>query len=191
MITLEQLAACTGATLGRASPWLGPLSDAMEAFEINTPARIAAFLANVGHESGRLVYRKEIWGPTKAQLTYEGRVGLGNVRPGDGFRYLGRGPIQVTGRANYIATRDKLRALSPQTPDFEARPELLEDPRWGSFAAGLYWHTHGINAFADAGDFDGCCDVINRGRKTEKAGDSNGYADRLALWTAGKKALGI
>lgn len=189
MLDAETLRLCTGATLQRAQNWLPPLSAAMDVFAITTPQRIAAFLANVGHESGRLVYAREIWGQTPAQLGYEGRKDLGNFRPGDGRRYMGRGPIQVTGHFNYIATRDGLREYLPNVPDFEASPELLELPRWGAYAAGLFWHTHELNRFADAGDFDGVCDVINRGRKTQREGDSNGYAERLALWKAGTAAL--
>lgn len=189
ILDAETLKICTGATLQRAQNWLPPLSAAMDVFAITTPARIAPFLANVGHESGNLVYAREIWGPTEAQLHYEGRKDLGNLRPGDGRRYMGRGPLQVTGYFNYIATRDGLREYLPNVPDFEQSPELLELPRWGAYAAGLFWHQHDLNRFADAGDFDGVCDVINRGRKTQREGDSNGYAQRLALWKAGAAAL--
>lgn len=191
MISADQLKDCTGSTLQKAQLWLDPLTAAMDMFGITTPARQAAFLANVGHESGHLVYPREVWGPTPAQVGYEGRKDLGNLRPGDGRRYLGRGPIQVTGHFNYIATRDGLRKYLPNVPDFEASPELLELPRWGAYAAGLFWESHGINAFADAGDFDGVCDLVNRGRKTQREGDSNGYAERLQLWIAGKAALGV
>ncbi len=69
--------------------------------QINTPARAAAFLAQVGHESGQLRYLREIWGPTPAQVRYEGRADLGNAQPGDGKRFMGRGLIQITGRKNY------------------------------------------------------------------------------------------
>jgi putative chitinase len=191
MITADQLKACTGSTLQKAQLWLDPLTAAMDLFGITTPARQAAFLANVGHESGRLVYTREIWGPNEAQLGYEGRKDLGNLRPGDGRRFMGRGPIQITGRANYMATRDDLAKYLPNVPDFEQSPELLELPRWGAYAAGLFWHTHGIDQYADAGDFDGVCDCINRGHKTQREGDSNGYAERVILWHAAKAALGI
>jgi putative chitinase len=190
-MTPAVLAACTGATLRLATNWLVPLTEAMGTFAINTPKRQVAFLPNVGHESGHLVYTREIWGPTDAQQRYEGRKDLANFRPGDGRRFMGRGPIQITGRFNYIATRDGLRKMLSDVPDFESMPELLEMPRWGALAAGLFWQTHSINAYADAGDFDGVCDVINRGRKTEKDGDANGYADRLALYVAAKAALGV
>lgn len=191
MISPEQLAECTGATLRAATNWRDPLVKAMETFAITNPDRITAFLANVGHESGRLVYAREVWGPTAAQVGYEGRKDLGNLRPGDGRKYLGRGPIQITGHANYIAMRDGLRRFVPNVPDFEQSPELLELPRWGAMAAGYFWHSHGLNVLADAGDFDGVCDVINRGRKTAREGDSNGYAERLAFYEAGRRAFDL
>lgn len=191
MITADQLSACAGATLQRATNWLDPLNAAMDAFGITSTERIAAFLANVGHESGRLIYVREIWGPNAAQLGYEGRKDLGNLRPGDGRKYMGRGLIQTTGHGGYIATRNGLREFMPNVPDFEASPELLELPRWAAYSAAWYFSKHGCNELADAGDFDGVCDVINRGHKTQREGDSNGYAERLAFWTAGKAALGI
>ncbi len=187
----EQLAACTGANLQRATAWAGPLAASMERFGIDTAVRQAAFLANVGHESGRLVYAREIWGPTEAQLRYEGRRDLGNLRPGDGRKYLGRGLIQVTGRANYLAARDGMRKVIDKVPDFEVSPELMELPKWAAGSACWYWASRGLNAVADSGDFDGVCDIINRGRKTTIAGDSNGWRERLALWKAGKVALGV
>jgi len=78
------------------------LSACLE-FGIVGPARVAAFLAQVGHESGGFVHTREIWGPTPAQQRYEGRADLGNTRPGDGSRFRGRSLIQVAGRANYTA----------------------------------------------------------------------------------------
>lgn len=181
-ITVVQLAAGTGSTLMRASTWLEPISAALDAFRVDTPARIGMFLAQIGHESGRLKYVREIWGPTPAQLRYEGRKDLGNLRPGDGHRYLGRGLIQTTGHANYIAAREGLRqALPPVVPDFEASPELLELPRWAAYSAGWFWAKHGCNELADAGDFEALTRRIN--------GGLNGYEERMALWDAGKSAL--
>src|SRR5687767_16020907 len=81
------------------------LSSAMTEFAIQTPARAAAFLAQVAHESGQFRFMEEIWGPTAAQRRYEppGTLAdtLGNTEAGDGRRFKGRGPIQITGRANY------------------------------------------------------------------------------------------
>src|SRR5260221_1710374 len=90
-MTPEQLAACLGVPAARAQTWADPLSAAMALYAIDSPARQAAFVAQVGHESGRLVYVKELWGPTGAQAGYEGRHDLGNTEPGDGPLYCGRG----------------------------------------------------------------------------------------------------
>lgn len=100
-ITANQLAKCLGIPLDRAQVWAHPLNAAMQRYGIDTKARQAAFLAQIGHESGRLRYVRELWGPTPAQRRYEGRKDLGNTQPGDGKRFMGRGLIQVTGRANY------------------------------------------------------------------------------------------
>jgi len=106
----ETLAEALGIPLNRAKRWADPLIAAMELYDIGTPTRQAAFLAQVGHESGSLVYVKELWGPTDAQKRYEGRKDLGNTQAGDGFRYRGRGLIQITGRANYSTAADALNA---------------------------------------------------------------------------------
>lgn len=185
MITVEQLA---GATAARAALWQLHLAAACALFSIDTPQRLAAFLAQIGHESGRLVYVREIWGPTAAQARYEGRADLGDTQPGDGRRYLGRGLIQTTGRASYRATRDGLRQLAQPSPDlasvpdFEAAPELLELPVWAALSAAWYWHSRGLNALADVGDFKAITLRIN--------GGLNGFEDRMALYTAAKLALG-
>lgn len=152
-------------------------------FDINSPAQQAAFLAQIAHESGRLVYVRELWGPTPAQQRYEGRIDLGNTQPGDGFRYRGRGLIQITGRANYRAVRDGLRRLLQlDVPDFEAAPELLEMPRWAALSAAWFWSAKGCGPLADAGEFERLTRRIN--------GGTNGLADRVALWGGAKAALG-
>lgn len=186
-LTIKQTQAGTGCTTARAGAWQPYLNPACALFAINTPMRLAAFLAQIGHESGYLVYVREIWGPTAAQARYEGRKDLGNVQAGDGKRFMGRGLIQTTGRANYCATRDGLRQLAQPSasmthvPDFEAAPELLERPVWAALSAAWYWHSRNLNALADAGEFRKICIAVN--------GGLNGFPDRLALYEAGKKAL--
>lgn len=214
MMTPLDLATATGASVTRATTNLPYLQDAMDLFQIDTPARRAAFLANIGHESGGLRYSEEIWGPTSQQKRYERDVvapwprtaaesrlvdfaanrlayGLGNTNPGDGHRYRGRGWLQITGRANYTQATADLRAAGfTKAPDFVEEPDKLAEPFWAAYSAGLYWHSRNLNKFADAGDFDGVCDMINRGHKTEREGDSNGFPERLRLWLAAQKVCG-
>jgi Predicted chitinase len=84
----------------RAGVFAPLLNTAMGRFQIIGTERVAAFIAQIGHESGQLRYVREIWGPTPAQIRYEGRTDLGNTLTGDGFKYRGRGLIQITGRTN-------------------------------------------------------------------------------------------
>lgn len=103
MITPALLRAAVGCTADLADIYADHLADACALNDITTPARLAAFLAQVGHESGSLKHTAELWGPTEAQKTYEGRKSLGNTQIGDGYYYRGRGLIQCTGRSNMAA----------------------------------------------------------------------------------------
>lgn len=167
----------TGVSIEVARRWAGPMSSAMAERQITTPARQAAFLAQAAHESGGFHHVREIWGPTPTQQRYEGRVDLGNTQPGDGSRYRGRGPFQVTGRANYRAAGKALGA------DLEAFPQLLEGAELGARAAAWFWQTRGLNELADAGDFESITRRIN--------GGLTGYDDRAARWAVAKNALGV
>jgi putative chitinase len=147
-----------------AARWTAPLQRACEEADISTPRRLVDFLAQLGHESNGLRWVEEIWGPTKAQAGYEGRTDLGNVEPGDGYRYRGRGPIQLTGRLNYRAASMGLGL------DLEGHPELVLEPDVGARAAAWYWQTRRLNFFCDRGDFIGLTRAIN--------GGLNGLVDR-------------
>jgi putative chitinase len=164
-------------TSARVDVAIGPLNEAMEEFEIDTPLRQAAFLAQIAHESGELRWVREIWGPTPAQKRYEGRKDLGNTQPGDGRKYLGRGPIQITGRANYVKY-GKLLGIP-----LEDQPVLAESFQEGFRIAACFWKTHGLNEKADAGDFRGITKAIN--------GGYNGLADRLKYYGWAKTALKV
>lgn len=173
----QTLARCTGARLDRAQRNVDAITAAMEEFGITTPARQAAFLANVGHESGGLHWATEIWGPTIPQQRYEGRRDLGNVQPGDGFRFRGRGWLQTTGRANYEALSKHLGV------DYVADPDRLANPVDAARSAGYFWQSHNLSQYADAGDFLKVVRVIN--------GGYNGLSERQMLWASAKAALGM
>ena len=151
------------------------LNAAMGHYQIVGAKRVAAFIAQIGHESGQLKYVKEIWGPTAAQARYEGRKDLGNTVAGDGSKYRGRGLIQITGRANYMACGEGLGL------DLIKQPELLEKPQHASMSAAWFWATRGLNTLADAGQFDRITQRINGGQ--------NGAADRQALYARALKVL--
>lgn len=143
---------------------------------LNRPHRLAHFLGQLAHESQGWKYDKEIWGPTAAQRRYDTRTDLGNTAAvdGDGFRYRGRGPIQITGRSNYAAFRDWARRMDPQAPDFVSDPDaVLSDP-WEGLGPIWYWETRGLNVYADADNLRGITQGIN--------GGTNGLADRQARY---------
>ncbi|BBC99087.1 glycoside hydrolase family 19 protein [Sphingobium sp. YG1] len=124
--------------------------------------RFAHFIAQLAHESDNFKAMEEY----ASGAAYEGRANLGNVQKGDGVRYKGRGPIQLTGRANY---RDYGRAIGI---DFERRPELPAIPSIGLHVACKYWDLKGLNGLADRDDIQGITRKIN--------GGSNGLDDRKA-----------
>lgn len=187
MLTPELLRA-VGVRSASASTWAPHLAAAAPHADITTPLRVAAWVAQIAHESGRLVYVSEIWGPTAVQRRYEGRADLGNVQQGDGQRFLGRGPIQVTGRANYRMVRDELRAAGIDCPDFEAVPKLLENPQWGALAAAAWWRRNKVNAYADSRNIAAVSSLVNRGRVGLPA---LGAVERATLFAAACRFLGI
>jgi putative chitinase len=176
-MTSEELHEAVRCTVHDAERWAEPLTAAMEEYHINTPARQAAFLAQIAHESGCFRWVREIWGPTPAQLRYEGRQDLGNTEPGDGSRFRGRGLIQVTGRANYMRTGAALGI------DCVSNPELLEQPEHAARSAADFWEYHGLNELADEGKFETITKRIN--------GGLNGYTDRVIAWDRSKTALEV
>ncbi len=129
MLTALQLQAIMPAIpASRRDAFLPFLQAAMTEFGIDAPARAAAFLAQLAHESGQFRFMEEIWGPTPAQRRYEPvstlAATLGNKDAGDGKRFKGRGPIQITGRANYRRFGDLLGADLVSEPARAALPEL-------------------------------------------------------------------
>lgn len=124
--------------------------------------RLAHFMAQLAHESGDFKYMEEI----ASGQAYEGRADLGNTQPGDGKRYKGRGPIQLTGRANYRRFGHKAGI------NFERYPEIVANPSIGLHVACLYWDDRKLNALADADNLEAITRKVN--------GGLNGYEDRKA-----------
>lgn len=137
------------------------LNAAMAEFDISTPLRAAHFLAQIAQETGELRWLKELWGPTLQQLKYEPpskvAASLGNTEPGDGQRFLGRGAIQLTGRANYQRASERFQV------DLLANPHLASGDDFAFRIAGAFWADKAINKFADADDVRAVTRRVNGG----------------------------
>jgi predicted chitinase len=159
--------------------FLPHLQAAMSEFGITTMLREAAFLAQIAHESAQLRFMEEIWGPTSAQRRYEPVTNLskmlGNTQAGDGKRFKGRGPIQLTGRSNYKTFGDKLGLNLVANPAIAATPEVAFR------IAGLFWQSRGLNPLADVQNFREITRRIN--------GGFNGLADREMFYERAKRVL--
>lgn len=184
VLTARLLQAATGCTPALAELHAPYIDAACRLCDINTPARLAAFLAQIGHESGSLRYVREI----ASGAAYEGRKDLGNTEPGDGKRYPGRGWIQLTGRSNARETYLSLRARGLDCPDFEYFPEALEEPQWAAHASADWWERHGLNLLADAGAFTKISRAINRGNPNSDK-PANHEAERAVRWETAKAAV--
>lgn len=170
-ITKEQLLAIMPYARERAEVFLPFLNKYMGRFGIDNRMRACHFLAQIAHESGELRYTKEL----ASGKEYEGRRDLGNVRPGDGVRFKGRGLIQITGRANY-------EQISKATGmDFSGHPDWLELPQWATMSACWWWNSRGLNALADKDELTNITKRIN--------GGTNGLQDRLKYLGRAKKVI--
>lgn len=193
----------------QANVYAGALDAAMARFSIDTPRRAAAFLAQIAVESAQLICVEErlnysaaalhsTW-PAHFDLTtagdyahqperianraYANRLGNGDEASGDGWRYRGRGLLQITGRDNYAACGDGIGYY------LDRSPFLLLQPDTAALSAAWYWSSRRLNELADVNDFDGISDIINRGHKTVRQGDANGFADREQFWEVAKRVL--
>jgi predicted chitinase/peptidoglycan hydrolase-like protein with peptidoglycan-binding domain len=152
------------------------LLDTLGKYQINTPLRQAHFLAQIGHESGELRFHTEL----ASGQAYENRRDLGNVEPGDGPRFKGRGLIQLTGRANYT----HYTQTSGFKLDFVAHPELIaSNMLYCADVAGWFWEQRKLNALADADDLETLTRRVN--------GGLNGLADRRRLLLRAKTLFGL
>jgi predicted chitinase len=159
----------------KANEYFPYLRDAMNGGNINTCLRRSAFLAQLGHESGQLRWFEEF----ASGAAYEGRQDLGNVYPGDGVRYKGRGPIQLTGRSNYRSAGQALGV------DLENNPTLAATKEWGFKIAVWFWNTRNLNSYADQGSQEGF-DTITR----RINGGFNGKAERDSYYWKFRRMLG-
>ena len=202
-MTADQLIACLGCTQANAEKWAQYLTTAMDCWEINTDQRRAMFVAQLGHESALLACVEEnlnygpiglletfgkYFTPEEAQVyahnperianrAYGNRMGNGDEASGDGWRFKGRGLLQLTGRDSYQRAGDALNL------GLIVHPELLLSPLPASMSAGWEWQEKGCNQIADLNDFQKVTKSIN--------GGYNGLAQRLALWDRCKIALGV
>ena len=199
-ITAQQLLQILPNAGSVAGVFVSALNDAMARFKIEGRLRVAAFLAQIGHESGQLRtlvenlnYSAEglirTW-PKRfnlvtatsvarkpeqiANIVYASRLGNGPAVTGDGWRYRGRGLIQITGWVNYQACGSALSV------DLLNKPELLEQPVYAALSAAWFWSSNGLNELADGERFEAITRKVN--------GGLNGQADRLAIY---KRALEV
>jgi putative chitinase len=163
--------------------FVDPINKVIEEFEINTPQRLSMFLAQIGHESAGLTRLHENLNYKAARLTqifpkyfrdvdpneyannpekianrvYCNRMGNGNEASGDGYRFRGRGAVQLTGRSNYVACGEDLEV------DLINNPDYLETPEGAIRSAAWFWDQHDLNDWADKGDVATVSKKINGG----------------------------
>ena len=170
--------------LGIGIEWVPALNDAFTRFQIVTPRQQAAFLGQAGHECGNFKVLEEnlnykaatlmkLWpkrfttldianqyagNPKKiANSVYASRMGNRDESSGDGYRFRGRGCIQLTGYANYFHAGQALGV------DFGASPDLVSTPQYAALTAAWFWSTHGCNELAEASDWTALTKKINGG----------------------------
>lgn len=180
-ITQQQLLQILPNAGKQAGVFASALTLAMDKYQINTRLRMAAFIAQVGHESGQFRYVRELGGDQYLSKYDTGPLAkrLGNTpqADGDGQKYRGRGLIQITGRDNYLACSKALfgddRLLRT--------PELLEQAEWACKSAAWFWKSRDLNTLADSREFNAITRRIN--------GGLNGLAERLEFYQCALKVL--
>lgn len=202
MITAENLCSIYGCSADTAAAWVDDINITLGIYNIDTPLRASAFLAQIGHESNRLKAVEENlnYGAAGLKATfgkyfkenglvdsyarkpqmianrvYANRNGNGDEQSGDGWRYHGRGLIQITFKTNYESCG---RALGV---DFVSNPTLLADPKYATLSAGWFWDSRNLNEYADNEDFLTITKRIN--------GGINGIEDRTKLYEKAKEVL--
>lgn len=158
--------------------YMEELNKLMPFFEINSPLRVAHFIAQVAHESAQLNYVKELAsGAAYDTGKLAARLGNTPAADGDGQRYKGRGLIQLTGLSNY----KRFLAYLKGAPDIVARPELLEQPHLAVMVSCWFWRVNGLNELADKDDVVAVTRRINGGH--------NGLEERKSFLSKAKKVI--
>lgn len=189
--------------------WADSLNTALPKFGIDTRDRMASFLAQTGYESSQFNHLVEnlnystvgrlmrVWPkrfPTEASaepyvnnpqkladFVYANRLGNGDVQSDDGYRFRGRGIIQLTGRSNYLAASNALKAELAPGADLVAQPDLLADPKYACLSAAWFWQSRGLNELADDrtddNDLEDFTEITRRVN-----GGTTGVNDRFALY---------
>jgi len=185
------------------------MNEAFERFEINTPVRQAPFVAQIGHESTRLTRIEEnlnysanglmrtfpdyfssesakefAYKPQRiANRVYANKGGNGDEASGDGWKYRGRGLIQVTLQRNYLMLGKR---LVQNANYFLSEPDLILQPEWAVRTSCDYWDENELNSLADG---DNPIDFRHLTRKINRA--LRGFDDRMHLWQTARKVLGV
>lgn len=202
-MTFEDLIYIISCSKSRGQKWFNILEQTFNYYQINSPLRKAAFLAQTAHESCRYTVLEENLNYSAEKLieifpkyfdqdsakeyarhpikigarVYALRMGNGDEWSRDGWRYRGRGLIQLTGKATYFSCSQAIGF------DFVKDPDKLATERFAALSAGWYWHTRGLNELSDKRDFDSITRRIN--------GGLNGYEDRMSLYNRALARLGV
>lgn len=180
-VTREQILAIMPNAKDKVDAFLPYINGYAEVFHIDTPKRMAHFLAQIAHESGELRYTKELGNKYYFHRYDVGKLKnmLGNLKDGDGYKYRGRGLIQITGRANYQAYQNSKYC----TGDIMENPKLLELPLGATKSAMWWWRKHDLNKLADSDSFVAITKTIN--------GGTNGLESRRKFLTRAKKVFNV
>lgn len=178
-VTKEQLIKIMPTATERVDKFLTYINGYADTFRIDTPLRMAHYLAQIAHESGELKYTKELGNANYCHKYEVGKLGkqLGNTQKGDGYRYKGRGLIQITGRANYQV----FQSTKYCDVDIINNPTLLEEPKLAVKSSMWYFWSHGCTVLADSDSFLAITKKIN--------GGTNGLESRRKYLARAKSAL--
>jgi len=180
-ITEQQLLHVMPYARRSAGVFVPAINAAAKRWQFDRPARMAAFLAQIGHETCQLQFTRELGGNAYLAKYDTGLLAerLGNTpeADGDGQLYRGRGLIQVTGRYNYA----KCSAALFGDDRLLRAPQLLEQPEWAAQSAGWFWWIKELNTLADQGLFNRITSKINGGQ--------NGQAERRELWARAREVI--